>query len=450
MEETNRVDTQEERGVTIGEICRTVFQWKRFLTLLAISLAVALAATLFVHFYYNPKATQYEVQFNWHAVRTASTSDLLTSGQFFAQEETLTAVKNSDESFAEVNIEDMLPNGKYPIRVSSETVLNEDELSESYWLISVNQSLFPNGKVESNFVRALIGYVKDKAVEDSKALSAKDEDGYNGFMSLLKTYESAQTYEEKLGILVSQRNFITGFYDGWIGSYGNLYNLVDENCSLMDLREEAQAVFRDAIYSELADDLGVNAYLPPNVPNSEDVLKARLNVYKEQLDLNERKLNTLDEALSNILDNYKGIGGGSAALSPEVGDFHARIAALTEENADLGKKIEIIEKRLSPEGADSEYLEREAYFGVRLGEIKNALMLQAEKLATVAEKISERESFVIILETDEEGGVSPILIAVIVTVLVFVIASAVCFSLVSRREKAAKQSGSSDPKNTHE
>ncbi len=438
-EEKNQTDTQEERhGVTLGAICHEIFQWKRFLAILAISLVGALILTLFVHYFINPKKTQYEAQFNFHVVRTASSSDRYGSGQFFVEEETLNTVKNSDERFAGVDVENMLPNGKYPIKVSQETVKNEDELFETYYLISINERVFADKKVAKVFERELIESIKNKAVSDTKALSVKDEAGYNGYQARLKIYNQAQTYEEKLAILVSQRDYIIGLYDGWMASYGNLYYVESKNLPLLDMREIVDSVFSGVMYNELASELSVNAYLPGS--EDSDTLRSRRNTYVEQQDLNRRKLEDLKTELSALLEQYKGFDGASSSLMPQFGEFHSRIAALTEENADLQKKIDTIDKLLGDETTKAEYVEREQKFGASLEKIYDALMAQSEEIAGVAEEIATRESYTTILEIEETGGVSEVLVAVIATILCFIIAAAVCYAIVVRRKNHTPQS----------
>lgn len=440
MGEENLVGKQEERGVTFGSVCSVIFRGKIIVLLLAVTLVCTLILTLFVHYFINPKRVSFDAEFNFHVVRSDASSDRYVSGQFFVEEETLIATKESDETFADVDIESMLQNGESPISVSyeivGETVGEEDETTLLYRL-SVNGSLFPNQRVAISYLRALIGFIKDDAVNDAKALSAKDASGFNSYQAWLKTYAQAQTYEEKLSILASQRNDILALYDGWIEDYGGLYIIESKNSSLTDLRQTASAVFSDTMHNDLAGELNASAYFPDSEDNA--TLQSRRNTYAEQLDLNQCKLENLTKQLSALLEEYKGIDGTASSLMPQFGEFHSRIAALTEENADLQKKIDTIDKLLGDEAAKKEYAEREAAFGASLQKVYDALMVQSEELAGVAEEITARESYTTILSIEKNGGISEILVAVAGAVIVFVIAAAICYAVVRRKDQTQPQ-----------
>ena len=434
MEETNREEKrEEEHGVTFGAICHVIFQWKRLLAILAVTLAVAIATGLLFQFYVNPQRTSCEAKFRFQVVYTASSSDRFTSGQYFTEEETLNAVKSSDERFAGLNVKNLLPNGKYPIAVAQVFEREEDRIVDTYYTISVSGRAFSDARSAREFVRALAESVKDRAVADAQALSAEDEDGFNGYQAQLREYENAETYEEKLSLLSEQRNYLLTLYNDWIDQYGNLYQIKAANKSLADLREAVRQSMSDTKYNELMLELGANAY----IPDSENgvTLRSRLNTYNEQLDLNRRKLENLKTELSSLVDQYKNFDGTSSSLMPQFGEFHSRIAALTEENADLQKKIDTIEELLGDEASKAEYLEHEKNFQDSLQKIYEALTQRSKEIAPVAEEIAARESYTIIDSIEDQGGMNTLLVVIAVAVLVFLISSAVCYGIVSSRGK---------------
>ncbi len=434
MEETNREEKrEEEHGVTFGAICHAIFQWKRLLVILAVTLAAAIATGLLLKFYINPRRTSYEAKFNFHVVCTASSADRFTSGQYFTEEETLNAVKNSDDRFGGVDVKNMLPDGKYPITVTQEFVREEDRIVESYYRITVSETVFSDAEIAKEFVRALVDSVKDRAVADAKALSAADEYGFNGYQAQLREYEDAETYEEKLSLLSAQRDYLLNLYNGWIGQYGNLYQIKAVNKSLADLREAVQQSLSDTKYNELARELDTNAYIPGS--ENSVTLRSRLNTYNEQLDLNRRKLENLKAELSSLVDQYKNFDGASSSLMPQFGEFHSRIAALTEENADLQKKIETIEGLLGDEASKAEYLEHEKNFKDSLQKICESLTQRSKEIAPVAEEIATRESYTIIDSIEEQSGMNTLLLTAAAAVLVFLLSSAVCYGIVNRRGK---------------
>lgn len=437
MEENANQNVREEGGVTLGAICRVIFQWKRLLAILAATIVAAVATFVVFKLSIEPQNTSYTAQFNFEMVQTASSAEYFTSGQFFIDEDTLSSVKNSDERFSGVDVKNMLSDGKYPVTVKQEFTKTEDDIIESYYTFSVSEKVFSNKRVAKEFVRAVVESVKSRAVEDAKALAAKDETGFNGYQAQLRGYQDASTYEEKLSILLAQRNYLIDLYNRWIDEYGNLYQAQSVNKSLMDLREMVQLSFSDTQYDELTAELRANAY----VPSSEDstILQSRLNTYREQLDLNERKLANLNEELSKLVEQYKNVDGTASSLMPQFGEFHSRIAALTEENADIQKKIDTIEKLLGNETTKQDYVERENKFEASLQKIYDGLTAQSQDIASVAEEIAGRESYATIESIESSGGANTVLVTLVVAVLVFVIASAVCYVIVSRRGKRAAQ-----------
>ncbi len=432
MEETNREDIEkEERGVSFGEICHVIFRWNRLLVILAATLVAAIATALIFKLYINPRKTVYEAKFNFRIVNTASSSERFTSGQYFLDEETLNSVKNSDERFAGVDVGSLLPGGEYPITFTQEYVAEEGEVGKTYYVISVSEKPFANEKTAKDFVRALIDSVKEKSIGDAKALSATDEAGFNGYQTQLRAYSDAETYEEKLSILSAQRNYLLSFYDAWIAQYGGLYQVRSANQSLTGLRETVQLSFGDTKYNELAAELDANAYIPGGADNS--ILQSRLNTYNELLDLNKRKLENLKAELAALVSQYKDFDGASSSLMPQFGEFHSRIAALTEENAVLEKKIKMLTDLIGNEASIAEYLQHESDFNESLQNIYDSLTLRSQELASVAEEITTRESYTAIDSIEQTGGSYTLLVTVAVAVLAFLIASAVCYFVSVRR-----------------
>lgn len=448
-ENTNKDMQEEEHGVTFGAICRVVFQWKRFLCLIAITLVAAIAAFLCVKYVVNSGKVEYTAQFDFHLERVAVSSNLYDSGQFFAEESTLNAVKASDQSFEDVDIENLLPGGKYPIRVTKTVETSENSPTRTYYTVTVNVSPFGDKDIADRFVKTLIGYIKQDAVDGALALAQKDGTGFNGYQAQLKYYNDAQTYEEKLTILSAQRDYLIGLYDGWIQNYDELYFVEGKSMPLADLREAVRSAFSETMYTDFLDELNANAY----VPNGEDAttLQTRLNTYNEQKDLNEKKLAALETELSELLEQYKNVDGTASSLMPQFGEFHARIAALLEENVELQKKIDTLSKLRGDDAAKQEYMAREKEFSDSLQTVYNALARQSEQIADVAMEIAGRETYTTLLSYGASGGMNAVLVGVAVAILVFLLGSAVCCAVVFSRGKNVKKEGQArQPEETQE
>ena len=156
--------------------------------------------------------------------------------------------------------------------------------------------------------------------------------------------------------------------------------------------------------------------------------------------------------LDDLIEKYKAVDSGTSSIMPQFGEFHSRIAALTEENVVLNKKIEAIDKALEN---NSIYLAQEEKFGQSLDKVYAALAQESEQIAGVAEEIAERESYTTLLEITTEGGTSALLIAVVVAVVVFLIACGICYAVAIRRDKKTETAEKAETKDgtgeeTHE
>ncbi len=441
MTEQEEFESNETQGggVTFGRICGALFQWKRLLILVGVTLVAAVIAFVAIHFT-NANKTKYEVQFNYSVNRVAS-SDLYGNGQFFADETTLTAVKNSDERFQGVDVQELLYNGKYPILVTLEqerSETNADLVLRSYNLLTVPTAAFSNDELAEDFLNALIGYAKEEAIANAQALSVTDASGFNGYQARLKNYNTVQTYEEKLAILVNQRDYLLELYDRWIDSYGGLYYVQCKGLPLQDLRTALQVAFSDTMYSDLADELNVSAYLPTVSNDYDNTISTRLNTYREQRDLNEKRINDLWETLERLIEAY-GIKDNTTGFVtlPEFSEYHNRIAALQEENILLTKKIETIENAQSDPSKQEAYLQRSKDYGKKLDAIYNVLKTESEKFAPVMVEIVTRESYVTVENMEVTGGSSTLMITAVVAIIALLVTAVVICAVVFSKEKTA-------------
>lgn len=429
---------EESGGLRFGDICRVVFRAKHLPAIIGSVVLAAILAFLIMNFLVNPRKVEYQADFNFDVVRTSSTSALYESGQFFAEEETLTAVKNSSENFSDVKIEEMFPEGKDPVKVSVETVKvleDVEDMFTTHYSITVKGNLFPDAQTAQDFLKALINYPKVKALADTKALAVKDSDGFNGYGAQLKTYKSVLTYGEQLAALRAQQDYLLGFYDGWISSYGGLYAVQDNSTTLSALREAAQVAFPGTRYSEFSEELSANAY---QESYNDATLRTRLATYEEQLRLNEELYQILNEERANLLDEYKNLGGTGSTLDPQLGAFNEQLRALLTENESLKNQIDKIQKKINN---DPDYLALEQKFKENLDEVYDALKSETDKIAPIAEELVERESYTTLLEIKTEGGTSTLLITAVVAVVVFLIACGVCYSVAVRRDKKTETAG---------
>ena len=193
---------EQENGVSFGRVMKVAFHnWKRLLIILS---AVTVVAACALQFGYNKFKGAYTSTF------TYSSTDLkkgeYVDGSTFVHtiitsQATLENVKNSNESFSNINVEKIIKSND--IAISKETVEANNKVVDYTYTLSIPSKYFSNSTQAKEFIDK-IAYAPIE-----KDASLVNEDNYN---SNLKLFDSSLTFEDALDALENEANFLSNQY----------------------------------------------------------------------------------------------------------------------------------------------------------------------------------------------------------------------------------------------
>ncbi len=439
----------KEGGVTFGEIVRVVL--KKIWYVLGASALCTIIAVLLVHFVINPGAVTYATTFtvqypNRETLQYPDGTEF--NYQDFISEEFLLAAKQSDEKFADLDVEGMIAKDAFSVGIASlEKVQDGEKLEDTgTYTISVKGGKFESKQLASQYLRA----VGEQIILRVNESVAKFDNGVN-----LTAYENARTFSEKIDRLVAQKDYLLSRYDNFITAYGENYEvtLAQTGRTIRSYRSEVELAMDSLTEQVLRSDLANNGYRGPT--EGEDLVRITIQELKEERSENRRIIAALQSRLDDLYTIYKADSSSSSTLVPQFEAFHTQIATLTTRNEQINTELII---RYASIGQDYRYdavtdteelseltEERgdQAAFEKRLKEQYDLLAELTETYHSVAVKLYATESqvrFTTMQAVTESAGVSVALVAVATFVVVFLLGSVVVYAVdCSKRNKAASQ-----------
>lgn len=406
MEETR------ESGVTFREICRMI--WKRVWIVAIVTVTVALFAFLGVKFLYNPANSTYSVSFKL----SYPNSDKIKypdGTPFYYQEivsrERLSAAKESDESFAGIDIEKLLQ--KDGISISAE--IQEQAAASVYtgrYTISARTGYFSGKEQGTRFLSALarlsVSAVIDVATEMNYRLddSAFREADFNG----------------KLDLLVGEKEGIIAEYNDWIALYNGSYSVGGK--TLVNHRTEVESIFGTALKNALEAELEANGYVPL------ELMESRRELLMAEKERNEREIETLKGLLT------LGVKASSDSDSTAF-NFSQKISELVARNVQIDTQL----ANMTEENVKA--------FEAKLNEVYATLQAAADKVREVGIALCTQESRVYFdtVQAVETGGISSALAGVAGAVVGFLLSGfVVCAAEMSKRRRVS-ENAADEPKN---
>lgn len=336
---------EEESGITFGEICHLVK--KRIWWILGISVIVALVASLLFGFVINRGKNDYSVTFmvEFPGVSDRQYPDGTTfnhASMVYAAQ--LEAAKASNESFANIDIDEMSSNGG--ISISAETTgENNTTVYTGVYTITVSSAYFDSADQASDFLRAVL----DQTIVTVNAkISGMD------FTARLSGYDSLNgytAYGDRLAILRRQQDYILERYAAVTGdtqsdsdtttqtqttaTYGSFQY---EGKSISALYAEAQTVSN--LLSDLEKNYETNrfVYLPED-SNAEKYKEAAEGWAKQIKNNADEMLFYKEQFLNSVIT---------------AGYYEQRVLELEQENRGLEAQIEAIGYTYNKENGSAE------------------------------------------------------------------------------------------------
>ena len=431
---------EEESGITFGEICHLVK--KRIWWILGISVIVALVASLLFGFVINRGKNDYSVTFmvEFPGVSDRQYPDGTTfnhASMVYAAQ--LEAAKASNESFANIDIDEMSSNGG--ISISAETTgENNTTVYTGVYTITVSSAYFESADQASDFLRAVL----DQTIATVNAkISGMD------FTAGLSGYDSLTTYEDRLNALKAQQTYLLARYAAVTGdtqsdsdtttqtqttaTYGSFQY---EGKSIGALYAEAQTVSN--LLSELEKNYETNrfVYLPED-SNAEGYKDAAEGWAKQIKNNADEMLFYKEQFLNSVIT---------------AGYYEQRVLELEQENLGLEAQIEAIGYTYNQaDGTVSEALDADtiraanAAFGEQVDNMFETIKTNSERAKSALVALFAAESQIVY----QQSGVTTIvnttniiLVAVAALVVAFLIACIVFCAAdypAYKRERDAKR-----------
>lgn len=433
------MDEEEKGALTLGDFFKVLFRRKWII--LAVTLAALLIGTLIVELAVNPEKIMYRVYFS---MEYPGKSSVYPDGKTFRFQdmvslEYMQAVKDSDERFANIDVEKISENDG--VAISSTSVLKENESSAKlttneklyeYWFVA-KANYFPDEDTANAFLRALAAYPAEYTKSSLENVS---------FTKNLLSYESdsVKRYEERLAILNNQYDYLVEQYDDLIELFGD--NLVINEKSLSVWLNELQTAYGNYDRESLTERLSRYGYTFTD------------KVFEETTDdlVHELQINTKE--IENNKELYKQLVGNSGTTAETT--LLTTISELESRNENIlytlnfrGITVDKTNSNLwtwQKDEASEAYInftEESAVFGREMDTIKETLEKQAVICKEVVSAAYGQQSRVLFAgsKLDKSGSTNMISVALI-SMLIGLVASAVVVLIVdmpaySRNKKSA-------------
>ncbi len=250
----------EEGGVSVREIFRTI--WFRKWVALAVAVALFLVCAISFFYGYNPSKKNYVMEFSLNLPgEDNSVVYIYPNGTqlYYADMTslpTLLAIKKSDESFSDIDVETMAARGKINIERNI-SILADGSSTSAYreitYTITASSNYFDSYKQAKDFLVKL-------ANTPAEYLATMKID-YGAYISMI---DSAEDYEEIIGLLKSQLNDLEKKYESLIKTYGESFVVDEAGKTLLAYLNELKAYNTSSILDNLLTEARTNFYVKEN------------------------------------------------------------------------------------------------------------------------------------------------------------------------------------------
>lgn len=434
------MDEEEKGALTLGDFFKVLFRRKWII--LAVTLAALIIGTLIIELAVNPAKVMYQVYFS---MEYPGKSSVYPDGKTFRFQdmvslEYMQAVKDSDELFADIDVEKISENDG--VTISSTSVLKDEDTSSStlttneklyeYWFVA-EAKYFPDEDTANAFLRALAAYPAEYTKSSLENVS---------FTKNLLSYDSdsVKRYEERLTILNNQYDYLVGQYNGLINLFGD--NLVINEKSLSVWLNELQTAYGNYDRESLTERLSRYGYTFTD------------KVFEETTDdlVHELQINTKE--IENNKDLYTQLVGNSGTTAETT--LLTKISELESRNENIlytlnfrGITVDKTNSNLwtwQKDEASEAYInftDESEKFGLEMDTIKETLEKQAVICKEVVSAAYGQQSRVLFAgsKLDKSGSIS-LITAALISLLIGLVASAVVVLIVdmpaySRNKKSA-------------
>lgn len=428
------MENEKEDGITLGELFARIFKHKIILAIITVLITVI--GILFIALVFNKGKKIYTVRFNYND------ADLLNhkycDGTRFdykslVSEETLTAVKESNDDFKNINVAKMIENGDIDITLYEEYTVSGSTkvVVDSYYVLTSSQKYFDDVTQAKNFLAKVTYYPFTVNTEKAKNLDYTVD---------LEAFKAAKTYALKTSYLSTERSLILNRYQELINKYGDvevssytgkaLFS-ADSKVRLSSIVAEIKLNLANESFDSILKEYETNYYVY-DINVSRPVLENQKIALKKDLQDVESKLN---ELLVSIGLKPNTTITAETASNIDISDLKI-INDLIAQKTDIERQIKDVESYLSSVSTNEEYNKKLQNLATILEEYAHELEINQVEIFENYNNVSFREANYL----DASGGISLAVGAVVSLILGFVVAA--CCNLIidaNERKKIASE-----------
>ncbi len=208
---------EENKGITLREIFRTI--WLRKWVALIVAVAVALVCSISLYYGYNYRVGKYVMEFSLSLPGDDNSVvyNYPNGSQLYYADmtslSTLRAVKNSSEEFADIDVEAMATKGNISIVRNINVLVDENSSANPYreitYTITAETSCFSSATQAKNFL-AEIAYTPVEYLDGMTI----------DYGVYLNNFDKIDNYEKEIELLKNQLDLLKKGYASLIADYG--------------------------------------------------------------------------------------------------------------------------------------------------------------------------------------------------------------------------------------
>lgn len=408
----NNEEMENEGGVTLGFIFRTIFSQKWLALLIAAVITVIGTVGLY---YMGKSGVTYTVSFVLQMPKTGDASATTYSypdGESFYFTDLISRDNLKNALGDEAKVDEMVKNSDISIARAVDKLddTSTDGVYDLNYTIKVKAKYFEDEDEARSFI--------EKLVDFPRAYIANMKINYD---KSLTTSENAITYGEQLDLLSEQTRYIQSIYGVLIGAYGNEFIVDETGRTLAHCKNEIDAYINKDLFTSLKNTAKKEGYIKSG---SEEKLKYESDLYTCQQALTRAE---------NALEELKKFSAGTGSI------IYDEIISLTKEIEALRQEEEILLRYIASFG-DTSKIAPEA-FKTEVDKVYKTVKGFTDGIEPVANSVYGKVTKINYLSTkvvEVEGGRSIIMSAAISLVAGLVLAMIVAYIVGWNKQRKTK------------
>lgn len=373
-------EEKNEEGISLSDLFKVAFGRK--ILLLIITLSVTIFGALFVGLYYNKNRQQYYI--NYEYVLPGIEEGKYIDGskfnyQMIISPSSLKAVKESNESFKNIDIDKLVDNDG--IQLSCEITKSETtngtevkQLVDMKFKITTSAKYFKNSSQANAFVHAVIDQPYNKT------LSLLDTIKYD---VLLDNYKVSNVYDTKADCLVKQYELLQTQYEELIEKYGDVST--SDGKKLSDWYKELTIYFTENNVGSLVTELQEKGYVK-NFSSYQAELLSQKQKFESDKKFNQDKIDSFINIINSLNPNI---------TTPDMAAYNEIITELAVENVEIDRKLATIESQLANGGStDPDYIAAMKAYDAKMEKYDEALIKYTNDYKEVQKDVVTNGSYV--------------------------------------------------------